>query len=82
MAEAEGAGVPKTVNAQVVDSVVNNNFNVVGVAPAQSMSMLYQSAASSAALSIQNGTTHQNELAQIGKSVTSTACTMILKLAQ
>lgn len=76
------AQTPTAVNAQVIDSVSNNTFNVVGTSPAQAMSMLYQSAASTAGLAIQSGQQQQQQLAQIGQSVTSVGAKLIMDLAK
>lgn len=83
MADASsGSQTPTAVNAQVIDSVSNNIFTVVGTAPAQSMSMLYQSAAASAGLAIQSAQQQQQQLAQIGQSVTSVGAKLIMDLAK
>ena len=72
---------PKTVNEQIPDAVTQSHLNVLGVAPAQSMGLVYQSMAHSISLSMQNAVTAQNHMQQISTSTVSTACANILALA-
>lgn len=76
-----GSQAPVAVNAQVIDSVSNNTFNVVGTSPAQAMSLLYQSVASTAGLAIQSGQQQQQQLAQIGQSTTAVGVKLIMQIA-
>ena len=68
------------VNPQISDSVTSVNTNVIGLAPAQAMGVLYQGVASSANLSIQNAQYGSQQLNQIGQAVTSVACEKIMKM--
>ncbi|WP_011178426.1 RebB family R body protein [Caedibacter taeniospiralis] len=68
------------VNPQVTDSVTSNMMNVIGMAPAQAMGVLYQGVASTANLAIQNAQSSSQQLNQIGQAVTSVACERIMKM--
>lgn len=69
------------VNSQITDAVTQTNVKVLGEAPAQAMGMVYQTMAHSISLSMQNSMQTQGGLQQIGNAVTSTACRLILDLA-
>ena len=68
------------VNPQVTDAVTSTNLNVVGVSPAQAMSIVYQGVASATNLAIQNSQYGSQQLNQIGQAVTAVACDKIMKL--
>lgn len=70
------------VNGQVTDAVTQTNVSVLGVAPAQSMGLVYQTMAQSISLSMQNAVTAQNGMQQINAAIISTACQRILALSQ
>ncbi len=66
------------VNSQITDAVTQTNVKVVGEAPAQAMGLVYQTAAHSISLSMQNAAQSQGGLQQIGNALTSSAVRMIL----
>ena len=70
------------VNGQVTDAVTQTNVSVLGVAPAQSMGLVYQTMAQSISLSMQNAVNSQNGMQQINAAIISTACQRILALGQ
>ena len=70
------------VNAQITDAVTQNNVKVLAEAPAQAMALVYQTAAHSLALAMENAQQAQGGLQQIGNAVTSSAVTMIMNAAK
>ena len=70
------------VNAQITDAVTQNNVKVLAEAPAQAMALVYQTAAHSLALAMENAQQAQGGLLQIGNAVTSSAVTMIMNAAK
>ena len=70
------------VNAQITDAVTQNNVKVLAEAPAQSLALVYQTAAHSLALARENAQQAQGGLQQIGNAVTSSAVTMIMNAAR
>ncbi len=67
-----------TVNKQVTDAVTQTSVNVVGGAPSQSMSMVYQSMAHSISLLMQNSVSNQGGMQQINAAIVASACKQIL----
>ncbi len=70
------------VNAQITDAVTQNNVKVLAEAPAQSLALVYQTAAHSLALAMENAQQAQGGLQQIGNAVTASAVTMIMNAAK
>ncbi len=70
------------VNAQITDAVTQSNVKVLAEAPAQAMALVYQTAAHSLALAMENAQQAQGGLQQIGNAVTSSAVTMIMNAAK
>ncbi len=70
------------VNAQITDAVTQSNVKVLAEAPAQSMALVYQTAAHSLSLAMENAQQAQGGLQQIGLAVTSSAVTLILDAAK
>ena len=68
------------VNPQVTDAVTSTNLNVVGVSPAQAMSIVYQGMASATTLLVQNAQYNAQQLNQVGQAVTTVACKKIMDL--
>ncbi len=68
------------VNPQVTDAVTSTNLNVVGVSPAQAMSIVYQGMASATNLLVQNAQYNAQQLNQVGQAVTTVACKKIMDL--
>ncbi len=68
------------VNSQITDSITQINTSVLGVAPAQSMGLVYQTMAHSTSLSMQNAVATQNGMQQINSAVVATACQRIMAL--
>lgn len=66
------------VNSQVTDAVTQTNVKVLGESPAQALSMVYQTMAHSISLSMQNASTAQNQMQQIGAAIVSAACNTIM----
>jgi hypothetical protein len=69
------------VNAQITDAVTQSNVNVVGGAPAQALSMLYQVASHSAGLSMQNAVASQQALNQLSDAVIAKAVAQIMSIS-
>ncbi len=70
------------VNSQITDAVTQNNVKVLAEAPAQAMALVYQTAAHSISLAMENAQQAQGGLQQIGNAVTSSAVTMIINAAK
>lgn len=70
------------VNSQITDAVTQNNVKVLAEAPAQAMALVYQTAAHSISLAMENAQQAQGGLQQIGNAVTSAAVTMIINSAK
>ena len=71
---------PQTVNSQVTDAVTLVNTSVLGIAPAQSMALVYQTMAHSTSLAMQNAVAAQKGMQQVNAAVISTACQRIIAL--
>lgn len=69
------------VNGQITDAVTQTNVKVLGESPAQSLAMLYQAAAHSLSLSMQNASASQQQMQSLNSAIVATACTNILKLS-
>jgi hypothetical protein len=67
-----------TVNTQITDAVTQTNVKVLGESPAQALAVLYQNMAHSLSLSMQNASSAQNQMQQIGAAVVSAACSNIM----
>ena len=70
------------VNAQITDAVTQSNVKVLAEAPAQSLALVYQTAAHSLSLAMENAQQAQGGLQQIGNAVTASAVTMIMNAAK
>lgn len=68
---------PTSVNDQVTDSVTQGNLSVVGESPAVALSTLYQMAAQSFGLMMQNAVSAQQQAAVTAQAAT-TRCVMQL----
>jgi hypothetical protein len=66
------------VNPQITDAVTQTNVKVLGESPAQALSVVYQTMAHSISLSMQNASTGQNQMQQIGTAIVSAACKAIV----
>ncbi len=69
------------VNGQITDAVTQTNVKVLAEAPAQSIALVYQTAAHSISLAMENAQQAQGGLTQIGNAVTSSAIAMIINAA-
>lgn len=69
------------VNGQITDAVTQTNATVLGEASTQALSMLYQTAAHSLSLSMQNASNAQQQMQNLSTTIVATACTNILKLS-
>lgn len=72
------SGTETTVNPQVTDAVTQSNVKVLGEAPAQAMALVYQTAAHSISLAMENAQNSQGNMQQIGQAIVSAAVTKIL----
>ncbi|NEP11295.1 MAG: RebB like protein [Symploca sp. SIO2C1] len=70
------------VNSQITDAITQTNVKVLGEAPAQSMSMVYQAMAHSLSLSMQNAVLAQNGMQQLNAAIISTVCHRIISLKE
>jgi predicted ATP-dependent protease len=69
-----------TVNEQITDAVTQTNVKTLAESPAMSMSMVYQSMAQAVSLSMQNATLAQQNMANIGQSITTVGAKKIMEL--
>lgn len=67
-------------NAQVTDSITQANVKVLGDAPAQSLSMLYQAMSQTIALSVGNGVTAQQQSNVMHQAATTMGVTTLQSL--
>lgn len=65
------------VNEQITDAVTQSNVKVVAESPAQAMGSLYQVAAHSNGLAMQNAVSNQHNLNQLNASIVAKAISMI-----
>jgi Killing trait len=68
------------VNSQITDALGQTGVAVVAQAPAQALASLYQIAAHSAGLSMQNAVSNQQSLNQISTATVASAVAMILAI--
>lgn len=73
--------MPDEVNAQILDSVVVTNYEVLGDAPMQSQGVTVESYAYSISLLMINAVSTQNSSAQIANASVVSTCTEIIKAA-
>ena len=66
------------VNGQITDAVTQTNVKVLGEAPAQALSVVYQTMAHSLSLSMQNASSTQQQMQQIGHAIVAQAVTNIM----
>ena len=66
------------VNPPVTDAVTQTNVKVLGESPAQSLSMVYQTMAHSLSLSMQNASSTQQQMQQIGNAIVAKAVKNIM----
>lgn len=71
---------PTAVNDQITDAVTQSNVKVLGDAPAQAMSSLYQATAQAMANAAQNAVTQQQATDSLREALT-TRCVMALTAA-
>lgn len=69
---------PTAVNSQITDAVTQNNTSVLGDAPAVALGNLYQFAAQSVGLALQNAASAQQQMAVLQQAVTTLAVSQIL----
>jgi flagellar basal body L-ring protein FlgH len=69
--------LPTAVNGQITDSVTQTNVKTIASAPAVAMSSLYQSAAHSMGLAVQNATSAQQQANTLSGAVAA-LCSQIL----
>ncbi|ACI99391.1 MULTISPECIES: RebB family R body protein [Rhodospirillales] len=68
------------VNGQITDAVTQANVKVLGDAPAQALSSVYQAAAQSTGLSMQNATSNQQNKSTITTAVTTQAVNLLYSM--
>ena len=57
------------VNGQITDAVTQTNVKVLGESPAQALAVVYQTMAHSLSLSMQNASSTQQQMQQIGNAI-------------
>lgn len=67
----------QTVNSQITDAVTQTNVKVVAEAPAQAVGSLYQVAAHSNGMSMQNSVSNQQNLNQMNPAIVANAIKLI-----
>jgi hypothetical protein len=66
------------VNGQVTDAVTQTTVKVVGESPAQALSIVDQTMAHSLSLSMQNASSTQQQMQQIGNAIVAKAVNNIM----
>jgi len=69
--------LPTAVNGQITDSVSQSNVNTIASAPAIAMGSLYQSAAHSMGLAVQNATYAQQQANTLAGTVVALCSQML-----
>lgn len=67
------------VNSQITDAVTQVNVKNLGESPVQALGVSYQVLAHSTGLAMENASQTQGGMQQIGNSITSAICTMMVK---
>lgn len=70
-----------TVNGQITDAVTQTNVKVLAESPAQALAMIYQAAAHSLSLSMQNAGASQQQMQSLSTAIVATSSNNILNLA-
>ena len=70
---------PTAVNSKVTDSITSINLEVLGLAPAMAVGMLYQATSPALANAATNATTAQGQLNQLAETVTKDGIKLINK---
>lgn len=68
------------VNSQITDAITQTNLTVLGNAPAQSMSNVYQVLAQSVGVSMQNAVTNQQSMNTIDTAIVAQGVNMLYAL--
>jgi hypothetical protein len=68
---------PTAVNDQITDAVTQTNVKVLGDAPAQAMSSLYQATAQAMGIAAQNAVSQQQAADALGTAL-ATRCAVLL----
>ena len=66
------------VNGQITDAVTQTNVKVLGESPAQALSVIYQTMSHSLSLSMQNASSTQQHMQQIGNAIVAKAVANIM----
>lgn len=69
---------PTAVNSQITDAVTQSTVKVLGDAPAQALSSLYQAAAQSLANAMQNAVANQQNGNSLAEAVTAMGVATLL----
>lgn len=69
---------PTAVNSQITDSVTQANVQVLGDAPAQALSSLYQASAQALGLALQNAVANQQSANSLANAVVARAVEVLL----
>jgi hypothetical protein len=70
--------LPTPVNGQITDAVTQTNVKILGDAPGQALGALYQVAAQTLGLSLQNAAIQQQNGAILAQAVTTRATVLLL----
>lgn len=70
---------PTAVNSKVTDSITAINLEVLGLAPAMAVGMLYQATSQALANAAANASTAQGQLNQLAETVTKDGIKLINK---
>lgn len=68
---------PQTVNEQITDAVTQSNVKVVAEVPAMAMENVYQTAAHSTGIMLENAVNNQNQQNILGQAATTKAVMQI-----
>jgi hypothetical protein len=74
------ADAPTTVNSTITDAVTQANVKVLGDAPAQSLSNLYQTISQSLSLSAQNAVNAQQQANVIHQATTTQGVSLLYSI--
>ncbi|MDF2368993.1 RebB family R body protein [Sneathiella sp.] len=71
----------KSVNSQITDAITQSNTMNIGLAPAQSMGILYQTTAQAVGTSIQNAVSNQQHMYSLSLASTAQNLNSLLSLS-
>lgn len=70
--------MPSQISPVITDSITQTSVINIGMAPAISMGQVYLMGAQAIGLSMQNASSYQQNMQQLGTSITGVVCAMVI----